>query len=156
MLYTPYYTALDFLSSDPLPAYPILHEKQRERPTFSIEIAEKYKEKKNNVSGTEGQSQTPAMLHDELETNPELRIQAERSMPWHDMYKSNTFTTYTYIYLPSILSHSHTHTLSLSLQHLPDNLRRLLIRLKQLLTLLPLGFDRIILIKQLLKQILLI
>jgi hypothetical protein len=43
---------------------------------------------------------------------------------------------------------------TLHLQHLPHNLRRLLIRSQQLLTLLPLLLDAIILIEQLPKQIL--
>lgn len=55
---------------------------------------------------------------------------------------------------PKSTSPSLPHQLRFHLQNLPNNLRRLLIRCEQLLTLLPLLLDSIILIEQLSKQIL--
>lgn len=40
-----------------------------------------------------------------------------------------------------------------TLQHLADNLGRFLVRLEQLLALLPLGLDRVVLVQQLLEQV---
>jgi hypothetical protein len=63
--------------------------------------------------------------------------------------RSSTF--FSPMYTPIRTLPTFTH-----LQHLPHNLRRLLIRLEQLLALLPLGLDLIVLVQQLLEQILFI